>query len=190
LIDLPVNSHTAAVHVDLMNLLSAENGLQRPAFTVPPSLAPALATLPPPPGWSSPTATFTQSPTATLTPTLTLTSTATATQPPLSPVAPSATPTSRVSATATDTRVPSQTPLPTLRPSVTPTFTWTPVPLPLLPTADSSASQQTQQPDGSSHPPTAVPPTANATVRYRETLAILIPTLTAQATMATEEVEP
>jgi hypothetical protein len=80
--------------------------------------------------------------------------------------------------------------VPTLKPSVTPTFTWTPLPLPILPTADTSGSQPTRAPGTSGNRPTAVPPTADATVRYRETQAVLIPTLTAQATMATEEVQP
>ena len=187
LIDLPEAASASTVHADLLDLLDTANGLQQPAWTAPPSLAPSLATLSPPPDWLSPT--ITSSPTTTLTPTLTLTATATATQPPLSTIAPSSTPTSRVSATVTDTAVPTTTPSPTVRPSVTPTFTWTPLPLPVLPTTDSAGSQPTRDPGGSSNPPTNQP-TADATVRYRETQAVLIPTLTAQSTMATEEVQP
>ncbi len=187
LIDLPETLTRSTVHADLLNLLTINDGVvHTPSSTSPPSLETTLIT-PDPTNTFSPTATTTPSPTATRTPTAT--ATVTRTRPPLNTVAPSLTPTSRVAATATATQIPTITPSPTTQPSVTPTFTWTPLPLPALPTTDSSGNSPTSAPGGSSNPPTTQP-TVDATIRFRATQAILIPTLTAQATMATEEVQP
>ena len=187
LIDLPENATTSPVRADLLNLLAIDSDLQRPASIQPPSMG--MESVKPSPT-ASHTPTITLTPTTTKTPTVTLTPTVTATPLSLSPLAPTATSTSRVPATATATPRLSATPSPTRFPSITPTFTLTPLALPGLPTVDSSNSGSNDGSSGSGSASTPIAPTANATIRYRETLAVLIPTLTAQATMATEEVQP
>ncbi len=137
----------------------------------------------------------TTTPTVTLTytPTITSTATQTASSTPMNhPAAtntPSSTPTSRVPATATRTPTFTPSPTPTITPSITPTATWTALPLPALPTRD--PDQPDNDEDGENRPdPTTVPPTSEATVRFRETQAAVYATQTAQAAAETEEASP
>lgn len=189
---LPTTAATAPVHNDLLDLMttgaqdrlpappsgistSPDNGMDEGAPIQP---VQATATL-------TPSHTSTALPTATHTASPTPTATRTATR------QPTRRPTSRVPATATHTpratRTPS--PTPTATQVVSPTHTWTPLPLPFLPTSggvrptveSSSVVRMTATP---------VPPTADATIRYRDTQAAVYATQTAQAAQETEEPGP
>jgi hypothetical protein len=181
--NLPTTAATEPVRAQLLTLVLSDHGPRLPLLVISPA----------PP---TPTATGTFTETATLRPTLTPLASWTPTpleSPTLTPSAtptlpPTFTPTSRVPATATRTPEASDTPtaLPTASP--TPTATWTPLPLPELPPTDWNPPP-TARP-GTQSSATPVPPTVEATIRYRDTQAAVYATQTAQALVATEEARP
>jgi hypothetical protein len=161
------------VFQDVLRLLDTSDGkLHPPPGDLPPSRSgEPLPTDTPP----TPTATLTPTvtPAATLSPTWTQTATPTATA--THTVTPSTTP----SPTASDT--PTITPSPTLTPSVTPSLTpsWTPLSPPTLPPYVYAPTATPPSGGSGSIPPTAGPPTSDATQRVRETQQSVYQTQTA-----------
>lgn len=182
--NLPTTAATEPVRAELLLLVmpGADGRPRIPALN-----APEVETKP---VTFTPTATPTPTLTLTATPTQTASVTASATMTPSSTatLTPSSTATSRVPATATRTPTLTASPTPTITPSITPSATWTALPLPVMPTSVPNDSDEDD--DDGSPAVTRVPPTSEATERFRETQAAVYATQTAQAAAETEEARP
>ena len=166
----------SGIYNQVVNLTEARRD---PAGKLQPPPAALETSVPTPTATLSPTATQTlmPSPTATAMPSVTPQPSAT------QPAAEALTPSPRVPATATRTPTLTVSPTATFTPSMTPTQTWTPLPLPVLPTLEPNDSGSGANPGNGS--PGAQPTASGGTddegaIRFRETQQSVFLTQTAQ----------